>query len=166
MKKLYPKEYVDSIFSIDYEKLKGLGITTLIYDIDNTLAPFDVQEPDEELIAHLKSLTDGGFNIGLVSNNKAERVTLFNKNLNYNVVFKAGKPKKSGLLKSIRYFKETPQNIALIGDQIFTDVLGGNRLGMYTILVKPIADRDEFTVRLKRGIEKLVINRFLKNTGK
>jgi uncharacterized protein len=164
LEKLYPDEYVDSIYHIDYCLLQEKGFNSLIFDIDNTLAPFDIKVPDDKLIQHFKDLTEKGFKIALVSNNNEKRVVDFNKDLKFNANFKAGKPKKTGLLKSIDYFKQEARNIVLVGDQIFTDVFGGNRLGMYTILVKPIANRDEFTVKLKRGIEKIVINAYLRKT--
>jgi uncharacterized protein len=166
LKKLYPNIYVNSIYEIDYLKLQKKGIKNLIFDIDNTLAPFDIKEPDEALITHIKDLKFKGFNICLVSNNNKTRVEGFNQKLQLHAVHKAGKPKKSGLDRAVNYLGVNHEYIALIGDQIFTDVYGGNRLGIYTILVKPIEKRDEFTVKLKRGVESLVIKKYLKSKNK
>ena len=157
IEKFYPDEYVKSIFHIDYEKLKRLGIRNIIFDIDNTIEPFDIPLPspaDKELLEKLKAM---GFTICLVSNNRGKRVEIFNKELKLPAVSNAMKPLKRGVLKVMKEVNAKPNNTAFAGDQVFTDVWCAKRIGLYAILVNPIAMRDEFSVKLKRGWEKKVI---------
>ena len=153
----YPDIYVKSIFHIDYDKLKSKGIHNIIFDIDNTIEPYDVPLPssaDKELMAKLKAM---GFTICLVSNNRGNRVEEFNKELNLPAVSNAMKPLKCGVMKIMKEVNAKSDNTAFVGDQVFTDMLCARRLGLYAILVNPIAARDEFSVKLKRGLERKVI---------
>ena len=153
----YPHEYVKSIFHIDYGKLKTKGIRNIIFDIDNTIEPYDIALPsltNKELIAKLKGM---GFTVCLVSNNMDKRVQEFNKELKLPAISNAMKPLKRGVLKIMKEINATPSNTAFVGDQVFTDIWCANRIGLYAILVNPIAVRDEFSVRLKRGLERKII---------
>ncbi len=166
-KRFYPMEYCDSIYAINYAALKSQGINGLIFDIDNTIAPFDIPEPDDGTVEFLSKLTGDGFKICLLSNNNEARVVLFNKRLGLHAVHRAAKPGLKGIGKALTLMQVSSDKTALIGDQVFTDVWCGNRKGLYTILVKPIANRDEFSVRLKRGLEKIVVDSYVKKqTGR
>ncbi len=136
------------------------GKRALIFDLDNTLAPFDIVEPDEEIINFITDLKNKGFKVCLVSNNKGRRVEIFNQKLGLPIVSKAGKPKLGGITRAINLLESKKEECVMIGDQMFTDVWVGNRLGIVSILVKPIANRDEFTVKLKRGLERQVFKRY------
>ena len=160
LKRFFPQVYVDSIYDIAYEELLKQNIKGLIFDIDNTLAPFDVPTPDDRLIKFIQDLQQKGFKICLLSNNKQHRVDTFNS-LKLPAVAKAGKPKLTGVKTALSMLGTDSNNTVIIGDQVFTDVWCGNRMHMYTILVKPIAIRDEFTVKLKRGLEKIVIKIYM-----
>ncbi len=162
LKRFYPELYVESVYHIDYKMLKERGIKGLIFDLDNTLAPFDIVEPNEQIIELVNRLQDDGFKVCLVSNNKGNRVEVFNKNLKLYAVSKAGKPKTKGIKKALQQLGVSKDEAVMIGDQMFTDVWVGNRMKMMTILVKPIANRDEFTVKLKRGLESKVFNAYLR----
>jgi len=163
---LYPKIYVKNLEAVPYEKLKKKGITALIFDIDNTLVPFDIPEATREIIDYLDNLQKMGFKICLLSNNKKERVDEFNRILGLSAVHKAKKPRKKGIEQALKLLDAKETETAIIGDQIFTDVWGGNRKGLVTILVKPVSTRDEFTVVLKRGVERLVIKSFVRHAKK
>ena len=155
--------FVKSAFAVDYERLRRRrGIKALIFDIDNTIAPFDVADPPEEASAFLAGLKALGFRICLLSNGGRRRVERFNRGMGLHAVHRAGKPGPLGLRKALRLLRAGPRETALIGDQVFTDVLCGNIWGLYTILVRPVSGRDEFSVRLKRGIEKQVIRMYKK----
>ncbi len=160
--RFFPDIYIKDIYNIDYDKLKTEGIKTLVFDLDNTLAPFDIVYPTKEIKAILKKLQEDDFLVLIVSNNNMDRVEKFTKDLNVKFTHKAGKPKitkiKNFILESGGKVEET----AIIGDQLFTDMWVGTRLGLRKILVAPIANRDEFTVKLKRGLEKKVFNVYLK----
>ena len=160
---LYPAMYAKNALAVDYEKLRGRrGIEALIFDIDNTIAPFDVADPPEEAVNFLLSLKAKGFSVCLLSNNSRARVLRFNKTMRLFAVHRAGKPGSKGVKRAMRLMRSEPENTAIIGDQVFTDVLCGNIWGLYTILVRPVSDRDEFTVRLKRGLESIVLKAYHK----
>jgi len=166
LKRFYPKLYRPSVYEIDYGELLNNGIKYLLIDIDNTLAPHDIPEPDEKILNFFKDLGEKGFTVCLISNNKPARVELFNKSLGLHAVPKAGKPKKRAILRALELMNGVAAETALIGDQLFTDVWCGNRTGLYSILVKPICARDEWTVRLKRLPEKIVFRFYLSGERK
>ncbi len=160
LKRFYPTHYYQSVKHIKYDELYKKGRKALIFDLDNTLAPFDIVEPDENIINFIKHLQDSGFKVCIVSNNKGNRVQIFNQKLGLPIVPKAGKPKLGGITKAMELLDAKKEECVIIGDQMFTDVWVGNRLGIVSILVKPIANRDEFTVKLKRGVEKIVFGHY------
>ncbi len=165
-KRFFPDIYVDSIFHIQYEKLIKENKKGLVFDIDNTLVPFDIPHPTEKIIKLFEDLKEMGFKICLLSNNNHNRVIKFNENLKLPAVSKARKPTLRGINEAIRLLGLNPTQVVQIGDQVFTDVWCGNRLGLYTVLVRPVAERDEFTVKIKRGVEKFVINIYEKQVKK
>ena len=158
-KKLYPHLYLKSVHEIPLDEFAKKGLTNLVFDIDNTLAPFDVPHADEKLIEFFAKLKNMGFTVGLLSNNNWERANLFNEKLNVAVEAKARKPKCDGLNKLMAQMGAESSATVLIGDQIFTDVWCGNRAGVLTVLVEPIVDYDEWFVKIKRRFEKAVIRK-------
>ena len=159
---LYPDLYVKNVAAVPYDKLLKKGITTLVFDIDNTLVPFDEPEADERLVAFIEGLKDKGFTVALLSNNNQERVEYFNRKLDVIAVYNAKKPNTQGINRVLRLAEAYPAQAAMIGDQVFTDVWVGNRKGMITILTRPIEKRDTFGVTLKRGPERLIVKAFVK----
>lgn len=157
LEKFFPNIYYNSIYDICIKDLQDKNIKGIIFDIDNTLAPFDIKYPDKNIKNFFDKLKSEGFQISLVSNNKGDRVKIFNSKLNLPAVSKAGKPRLRGLKKAMHLMNTSVITTAFVGDQVFTDVWAGNRMGLYTILVKPICERDEWTVKLKRGLEKCVL---------
>lgn len=162
----FPDEYVNSIHEINFKQLYKEGIRGLLFDIDNTLAPYDVEHPYKETIDLFEDLKSMGFKIGLVSNNNETRVVKFNEKLKLYAVHKALKPMTRNLKKAMEVLDLTKKETAIIGDQIFTDVYGGNRLKIKTILVVPISEKDEWITRIKRNTEKKVLNAYLKRVKK
>lgn len=154
---LFPDILLDSIYDIDPYMLKDKGIKGLIIDIDNTLVAWDIERPDNKAIQWIKTMTNKGFKICLISNNTFERVRIFNESLNLFSIPEAKKPTKKSFLKALKKLKLKPEQIAVIGDQIFTDVLGGNRFNMFTILVRPISDKEFPFIQVKRFIEKIIL---------
>ena len=161
--KLFPDEISDSVFAIDYDKLLQMGIKGLIFDIDNTLATFDIPSPPKRIVGLLDNLQKKGFKIALLSNNSAARVKKFSQNLGLCHIWNAKKPSTKGLAQAAKHISLPKKQIAIIGDQIFTDCFCGRRYGIYTILTKPIAARDEWTVKLKRLPEKFVLKAYKKH---
>lgn len=165
MDKFYPDIYVKDVYTIDYKKLKENGITTLLFDLDNTLAPFDIEYPSDNVKELINNLTNDGFFVTIVSNNELERVEKFCKNLSVKTLHKAGKPKTSKIKNLLNEENRDIKTCAIVGDQLFTDMWVGSKLGITKILVEPIANRDEFTVKLKRGLEKIVFKPYLKKNN-
>ena len=152
----FPDEYLDSTYVINFDDLYAQGYRGLLFDIDNTLVPHGAPADERAcaLFAHLKEL---GFSCCLLSNNKEPRVKMFNDDVQVQYIFKAGKPLPGGYEEGIRKMKTTKENTLFIGDQIFTDVLGAKRAGLYTIMVKPIHPKEEIQIVLKRYLEKVVL---------
>ena len=153
-----PKEYVRSIFDIDYSELWDKGIRGLLFDIDNTLAPYDDPLPNQSTEELVKELREAGFDVWIISNGKKERVLSFSKRLAVPAIWKARKPFPTGIGRIRKQMKLMPHQIAIIGDQLFTDVCAGNMGKIYSILVKPISEeRDEWVTKIKRSTERRMI---------
>ncbi|NLM43583.1 MAG: YqeG family HAD IIIA-type phosphatase [Clostridiales bacterium] len=163
MKKLLiPDSYYESVFFIDRNKLKEIGIKGIIIDIDNTLIPWEEKEADTKVFSFINGLIEDGFKICIISNNTKKRVDKFNEVFGLPAIHKAGKPKKSPYIKAMELIKTNRRNTAVIGDQIFTDILGGNRLGLFTILVKPISTKEFIWTRIVRKLERILLKKILK----
>ena len=156
IEQFYPDEWLDSAYVIDYEKLYKEGCRGLIFDIDNTLVPHGAPA-DERAIALFKRLREIGFSCCLLSNNKEPRVKMFNEKIGVSYIFKAGKPGKNGYEQAMRKIGTNKKTTVFIGDQLFTDVWGARRCGIYSILVQPIAKHEEIQIVLKRYLEKIVL---------
>lgn len=162
--KFYPDRWVSSTYGIDFEQLRKSGYEGIIFDIDNTLVPhgFDADERSIALIAKLKEL---GFQVCLLSNNKQERVERFNKDVNVNYIYDAHKPSKKNYQKAMELMGTDLKSTVFIGDQLFTDVYGAKRVGIYNILVKPMNPKEEIQIVLKRYLEKIVLHFYKKSMG-
>ncbi len=163
IEKYFPDLYLDSIRRIDIEELKNRGIKGLILDIDNTLVPMHSKDANENAITWIRELQNNGFKVCILSNAAEKRVVRFNKEIAVTALHRAYKPAGKAFLKAAKIMGLEPENIAVVGDQIFTDIFGGNKVNMLTVLVKPIDRKEIFFVRLKRIPEKLIINSFTKN---
>lgn len=146
--------YINSIFTITPEGLKQHGIYGLILDIDNTLVATHTKEADEKVIRYIKSLNENGIKTVIVSNAKRERVELFSRPFNIEYVYKALKPFGRGFDVAIKKMGLPREQVAIIGDQLFTDVLGGNFKGIHSILLKPIDLNEPLPIKFKRLFEK------------
>lgn len=163
-KQFYPAMIIDSVEQLPILQLKQQGIRALFFDIDNTLAPFDVADPDEKTIALLTKWQSMGFSICLLSNNNATRVQRFNRPLGGIAIHRAGKPGTKKLVQAMRRFHVTPKQTALIGDQVFTDMFCANRAGVLAILCRPICQRDQLVTKVKRGAEAMVLRHYERST--
>lgn len=129
----------DSIYDLKVSALAEKGITLLLADLDNTLVPYGVPVPTEDVRAWNETLNEAGVTLFVLSNNRhADRPRIFCEAMNIPFIGHAGKPKTSSFYKAMERMGVKPEQTAIVGDQIFTDVLGGNRAGVTTILVKPI----------------------------
>lgn len=155
-----PNDYVQSVFQIDIEKLANSGFKGIITDLDNTLVGWDVKTPTKEIQEWFKKANDLGLTITIVSNNSEKRVSGFSKDLDVDFIFKARKPMGRAFKKAIQHMNIKPEETVVIGDQMLTDVLGGNNNGLYTIMVVPVKKTDGFLTRLNRIIERRLLNHF------
>jgi len=166
MKLLYPDEYLDQVYDIDFESLYKKGYLAVLFDVDNTLVPFDQLDAHDELVRLMEGLQSMGYKVALVSNNSRVRVDTLNKGLKIPVMPNAMKPFTYKLKRILKRIGVNPHKAIFVGDQIFTDVWVGNRLGLYTILVKPIQTREQMVTFIKRRTEKMLLNRYLKKEGR
>ena len=164
-RRFYPRQYLASAYDIPYERFREKGVRGVIFDIDNTLVPHDAPADGRarELFAHLRGL---GFDTCLLSNNKEPRVKSFCEQVDSMYIYKAGKPLPKGYTEGIRRMGTRKENTLFVGDQIFTDVLGAKRAGIYTILVGPIHPKEEIQIVLKRYLEKIVLHFYFRTVKK
>jgi len=113
-----------------------------------------IRKPDDNLVSYIKALKESGIKVTIVSNARKERVEEFCKSLDIDYVYKALKPFSRGFNLAIKKMNLPRENVAIVGDQLFTDILGGNLSKIHTILIKPIDLNEPFPVRLKRIFEK------------
>lgn len=148
------------------EFLTSIGVKGIVLDIDNTLEPYEHPDPGAHVIAWLESLRKAGISAAFVSNNGGERVERFNKNLGLPMYYKAKKPFKHNVLKSLSDMGVKPTEAALMGDQVFTDVWAARNAGIKAILVPPIKDKKDVFTRFKRLLEKPILKKYDKRKKK
>ena len=153
---LYPGEYRDCVYRIDFDRLYREGYRGVIFDIDNTLVPHGATA-DARARALFAQLKQTGWQCCLLSNNKEPRVKLFNQKIQTRYIFRAHKPRPANYKKAMELMGTHTGNTLFVGDQIFTDIWGANLAGMRTILVKPIDPHEEIQIILKRIPEKFVL---------
>lgn len=144
------------------EWLRSHGISLLLLDIDNTLAPYEQPDPDAALTDWLEALAASGIKTAFLSNNHGPRVERFNKALALPVRCRAHKPLPRGARRLVRQLGGTGNSAALLGDQIFTDVLCAHWSGLRGLLVPPIKDRTDRFTRFKRRLERGILKRYYK----
>lgn len=159
---LTPKSFFQSIYDITPEFLSENGIKAIVSDIDNTLVTYDDPVPTEKLMAWFRGLERAGIKLAFISNNHGERVKLFNKELGYHAFPNAHKPLIGTMLKAIDTLGEGKEHTAALGDQILTDIVAGNRAGIFTILVVPIKDKTNLFFKSKRLLERSTVKKYLK----
>ena len=149
-----PKIYQKSIYTIDYTKLLNMGIKCLLYDLDNTIVPKDNKMPPSKAKDLFISLKQKGFRVILFSNSPSIRLKRFKEALAVEGISSAKKPLTHKLKKLLRDNGYSKDEVAIIGDQLMTDIKVGNKVGITTILVNPISDKDFFITKLNRIMEK------------
>lgn len=152
----YPKRMEMSAYVIPFEHYRAKGFKGVIFDVDNTLVPHDAPA-DQETVALFKHLRELGYRTCLLSNNKEPRVKAFAGQVESEYIYKAGKPGVRGYERAMERMGTDRQTTLFVGDQLFTDVYGANRAGLYSILVNPINPREEIQIVLKRFLEKPVL---------
>lgn len=159
LKKLYPDLYLKSIYEIDFNKLKAEGVKGIIADLDNTLVAWNEKEISKRLGRWFQEAKKHDMRICVVSNNSRSRVYNFAEKFDIPAIPKAKKPRRKSFKKALEILDLSPREVAVVGDQMFTDVLGGNRAGLFTILIRPITDKEFIGTRFMRKIESFFLKK-------
>ena len=154
LQRFIPTFHAYNIFLIDYNKLKQLNLIHLFFDLDNTLSAYYAKTPNEQVITFIKKLKMKGFHVYVISNNHEERVAPFVEPLQVEYIFETKKPSIRKIRKFIEQKNLNFSQCILIGDQIFTDVLCANRLGISSILVEPFVTKDLPITRFNRFFDR------------
>ena len=159
---LTPDFIYSNIYDIDFDKLQKNNIKGLIFDIDNTLVSYEQPEPTLEVIDLMDRLNNMGFSICFISNNNKRRVELFNGSFKYPAFYNARKPSVRLFKQAINKMNLKNENTAVIGDQLFTDIIAAKRMKMTALLVNPIEPVESLFFKIKRMGEKPFIRRYYK----
>lgn len=165
LQRFYPDRYIRSAYEIDYEGYYQAGYRGIIFDIDNTLVEHGAPA-DERSVALINDLKRLGFRILLLSNNKEPRVKSFNDAVRVSYIFKAGKPGRKGYEEAMKRLGSDKSTTLFVGDQLFTDVWGARRAGIFSILTQPIDKKEEIQIVFKRYLEKIVLAFYKKECKK
>ena len=162
---LTPDYMFASYLEVTPEFLKEHGIRAVLSDIDNTLAPYEQPDPDENHKEWIKELQAAGISVALVSNNHADRVERFNRELGLDAYPDSGKPGKKTLLLAMEKLGVTKEETVMLGDQLLTDSYAGKHTGLISIIVPPIKDKTNLFFRFKRLCERPFIKKYAKQHG-
>lgn len=164
IKRFMPNEYLPSVLDLDLEHLRENNIKGIITDLDNTLVEWDRPDITSELDDWFFFLQEQGFQVTIVSNNSEHRVRSFSEPNGIHFIHSAKKPMGRAFRKATRRMGLKKREVVVVGDQVLTDVFGGNRAGFYTVLVVPVAQNDGFLTKINRKVERRVMKR-LKERG-
>jgi len=162
LKHFLPDQHVKNIFEIDPDGLREKGVKGIITDLDNTLVEWDQPTASPKLIEWFDNMRRNEILITIVSNNNEQRVKAFSDPLQIPFIFQARKPMTRAFNRALKQMGLRKEETVVIGDQLLTDVLGGNRSGFHTILVIPVAQTDGFVTRFNRKVERRILNWFRK----
>lgn len=162
LKKLCPNLQANSILELDLDVLKNMGIRGIIFDLDNTLVEWKKDLIDPEVITLIERFKNEGFKLCILSNALEYRVEAVARTLNIPYLSRAVKPRKLPFRKALELLGTFPEETAVVGDQLFTDILGGNRMELCTIWTPPLSSTEFISTRAVRTLERLVIKRFRK----
>ena len=159
MEKYIPDIYQKSIYTINYEKLIDRGIKCLLFDLDNTISPVSVKSPTKKVKDLFSDLKEMGFKVIIFSNSGKKRLEPFKEELKVEVQPNSKKPFKGSFLKIMDKYELKDSEVAIIGDQFLTYILGCNKVVITTILVNPIGKKDFFITKFNRFREKMIMNK-------
>jgi len=158
LKLLRPDMLADAIWEIDLAELRQRGIEGVILDLDNTIVDWNRSEVREEVRRWAGRARQAGLRLCIASNARGRaRVAAIAEEIGATWLAPAGKPSRRGLRRAMAMLGTIPDATAVVGDQVFTDVMGGNRLGLFTILVRPLSGRDFAGTRIMRIFEWFVM---------
>lgn len=157
-----PDIYVKNIFSIDYKKLKESGIKCILFDLDNTIAPLFEKEPSNEVKELFMHIDDLNIRAIILSNANKERVAPFKEKLNIDSSCMSLKPFQRKYKKILKMYQYDVSEVAAVGDQILTDVLGANKCGITSIFVDSLSDDEGLGTKINRIFERKILKRLKK----
>ena len=157
--KLLPDVTVKNVHMLDREFYEKNNIKGAIFDIDNTLVAHTEPTPPEDVLDYFEDLKNWGIKYAIVSNNSHERVHSFCKDLGVPYYSKALKPRKKYLKKTLGELGLKKEECALVGDQLFTDIFGGNRMGFLSVLVTAVGSDETIFVSFKRKLERKILEK-------
>lgn len=152
-----PRLMADKMIDLDIDFFRSVGCKAILLDVDNTMTTHDNPTPAEGVIEWIDEMKSHGLKLIIVSNNSAERVAPFAEKIGLDFVAKGAKPLAKGFREACRRIDVKPKEAVAIGDQIYTDIIGGNLLGAYTVLTVPYELEDKAFFKVKRFLEKPVI---------
>lgn len=162
----YPSVMLNRVSDISPERLKAMRISALILDVDNTLTTHNNPNPDDGVLKWLAVMRENGIRLVIASNNSGARVKAFAEKLGLDYVSRAAKPLPIGFMRVAKRMGIPAKSFGVVGDQIFTDIIGGNLFGAKTFLVKPMQPEKSPAFKLKRKLEKPILRAYLKSLSK
>ena len=157
--KFVPDMYSKSIYTINYTLLKNNKIKCLIFDLNNTIAPLTMEEPSKKIIELFEELKDMNFKIYIVSNSSKKRVTPFKEKLGVDSSYLSMKPSLRKFKKIYKINRYKDNQIAVIGDELISDVWSANRMNFVSIFVNPIGTKEFVSTKVGRYFENIIINK-------
>lgn len=159
MEKYIPDIYQKSIYTVDYQKLMDRGVKCILFDLDNTLVPFHIKHANEKISELFNKLRKMGLKVIIFSNSPKKRLNVFKEELAVDCLWNAKKPSKRGFEIIMNKYKYNITEIAIVGDQILTDILGGNKVGITTVLINPVSTKDPIWTRPNRFFERKIMKK-------
>lgn len=153
---LLPDFIFQKVTDISPNFLLERGISLLLMDFDNTLLPYTTDLPTPQLLRWIHDMQERGITLCIVSNSRKARVPIFSQRYGVPCVTHAGKPGKRGIREALRRFGKTERQTALVGDQIYTDVLGANRAGLTALIVTSLHNHTIW-LKLRHALEMPVL---------
>lgn len=153
---LKPDLTISSLDEISLQALWEIGIRGLIFDLDNTITPWRQDEITREARSLIEEALLLNFEVAILSNATRKRTEKIAGSLKLPFLAPAWKPRRGPYTKLLKGMRLSGRQAAVIGDQLFTDVLGGNRAGCYTILVNPLEKKEFFGTKIARFLERLL----------
>lgn len=157
-----PDIYDKSIYTINYDKLYENGIRCILFDLDNTIAPFSLKKPNKKIKELFDKLKNMGFKVIIFSNSGKGRLKPFKDILEVDCAYNCKKPLRKKFDLILKEYNYSVSEVVIIGDNIITDILGGNKVGITTILVNPVSNKDRIITKIIRIYERIIINKLSK----
>lgn len=151
-----PTYTIDSIYNLDINALKNMGIKAIFSDLDNTLLAWNNFETDDSLQKLERRLADADIKLIVISNNSSERISKVLDVYRIEFAARARKPLPVGINNAIAKYKLNKSDVLMVGDQLLTDIVAGNLAGVRTVLVKPLVKTDKWNTRINRCVEKFI----------